>query len=138
MRNALPRRVGSERGSVLVSGLLLTLALLMVIGAGVDIGQAFIVRRDLVSLADEAALSGSQQLDLAAVHEGRLALDPARARDAALATLAGSRLTDAQATATTAAVSVRVERQFPTVLLRLVGLPNLEVAASATASPRAP
>jgi Flp pilus assembly protein TadG len=123
---------------VLVSGLLLTLALLMVIGAGVDIGQAFIVRRDLASLADEAALSGSQQLDLNAIHEGRLALDPDRARQAALAALAGSPLSGAQATASDGAVSVRIERRFPTVLLRLVGLPSLQVAASATAAPRAP
>lgn len=123
---------------MLVSGLLLTLALLMVIGAGVDIGQAFIVRRDLASLADEAALTGSQQLDLTAVHEDRLALDPDRAREAALAALAGSRLTEAQATATDGAVFVRVERRFPTVFLGLVGLPSLQVAASATASPRAP
>jgi Flp pilus assembly protein TadG len=138
MTNALGHRLRSERGSVLISGLLLTLALLMLIGAGVDIGHAFIVRRDLASLADEAALSASQQLDLAAVHEGRLALDAARAREAALATLAGSRLTGAATTATAGAVSVRVERRFPTVLLRLVGLPTLQVAASATASPRAP
>lgn len=138
MTKTYRQRLRSERGSVLISGLLLTLALLMVIGAGVDVGQAFIVRRDLTSLADEAALSGSQQLDLAAVHEGRLALDPDRAREAALTALAGSRITDAQATATAGAVSVRVERRFRTVLLRLVGLPKLEVAATATASPRAP
>ena len=138
MTTRLCRRAESERGSVLISGLLLTLALLMVIGAGVDIGQAFIVRRDLASLADEAALTGSQQLDLTAVHEGRLALDPVRAREAALATLAGSRLTQAEATASADAVAVRIERRFPTVLLRLVGLPHLQVAASATASPRIP
>jgi Flp pilus assembly protein TadG len=138
MTKAVRERVASEHGSVLISGLLLTLALLMVIGAGVDIGQAFIVRRDLASLADEAALSGSQQLDLAAVHEGRLALDPDRAREAALAALSGSRVSEAYATASADGVAVRVERRFPTVLLRLVGLPHLQVAASATASPRAP
>ncbi len=44
------------------------------IGAGVDIGHAFIVRRELVSLADDAALTGSQALDLQALHQGRLAL----------------------------------------------------------------
>src|SRR5262249_27058221 len=82
-------RVSDERGAVLVAGLLLSLALLMVIGAGVDIGHAFIVRRELVSLADDAALTGSQALDLQALHQGRLALDPEQARAAALQALAG-------------------------------------------------
>jgi uncharacterized membrane protein len=136
---AQPReRASSERGAVLVSGLLFTLALLMLIGAGADLGHAFIVRRELASLADRAALTGSQQLDLVAVHEGTLALDPDRARQAALDALTGEPLSNVDADATASAVSVRVERRFPTILLRLVGLPSLQVAASATASPRAP
>jgi Flp pilus assembly protein TadG len=128
----------AERGSVLVSGLLLSLALLMLIGAAVDIGHAFIVRRELTSLADDAALAASQQLDPTAIHQGALSLDPARAQQTALATLSGDQLSSLQATATPAAVSVRIERRFPTVLLRLVGIGSLDVVASATAAPRAP
>ena len=59
MNRALKTRLRDERGSVLISGMLLTLALLMVLGAAVDIGHAFIVRRDLSSLADGAAHEGS-------------------------------------------------------------------------------
>jgi Flp pilus assembly protein TadG len=132
------RTVRSERGSVLISGLLLTLALLMVLGAAVDIGHAFIVRRDLSSVADDAALAGAQQLDLQAVHEGRLALDPEQARAAALTALAADPSINAQADATPAVVRVHVTRKFPTVLLRLVGLVDLTVSAQASASPRAP
>jgi len=90
MSERLRTRFGDERGAVLVAGLLLSLALLIVIGAGVDIGHAFIVRRELVSLADDAALTGSQALDLQALHQGRLALDPEQARVAALQALAGA------------------------------------------------
>ena len=132
------RLLGDECGAVLVSGLLLALALLMVIGVAVDIGNAFIVRRELVAAADDAALSGSQALDLDALHQGRLALDPQAAQDAALATLAGDQGVQAQATATPSAGSVHLERRFPTVLLRLVGLDSLTVSAQATAAPRAP
>lgn len=128
----------SERGAVLVSGLLLSVALLMVIGCAVDIGHAFIVRRELVAAADGAALTGSQALDLSAVHEGRLALDPQAAEAAAFAALSTEPGIEAQATATPAAVSVRVERRFPTVLLRLVGVSSMTVAAQATAAPSAP
>ena len=134
------RRLGlaEERGAVLVSGLLLAIAVLMVIGAAVDIGHAFIVRRDLVAAADDAALTGSQAIDLDALHEGRLALDPQAAQEAALTTLATQPGIEALAGASPAAVSVHVTRSFPTVLLRLVGVTSLTVSAQATARPSAP
>ncbi len=136
--NSARRTLGAERGAVLVSGLLLSFALLMVIGIAVDVGHAFIVRRELVAAADDSALSGSQALDLDALHQGRLALDPQAAQSAALSALSGVQGVQAQATATSAAVSVRLQRSFPTVLLRIVGLTSLTVSARATAAPRAP
>ncbi len=138
MNPALQIRLRSERGSVLITGLLLTLALLMVLGAAVDIGHAFIVRRDLSSLADNAALAGAQQLDQQAIHQGQLALDPQQAQAAALTTVSDEPGIQAQANATPAQVSVKVTRRFPTILLRLVGLADLTVSAQANAAPRAP
>jgi len=131
-------RFGDERGAVLVAGLLLSLALMIVIGAGVDIGHAFIVRRELVSLADDAALTGSQALDLQALHQGRLALDPEQARAAALQALAGEPGLRGEAAANAADVHVEVQRRIPTILLRLVGVSTLTVRARATAEPREP
>lgn len=136
--NRAQQRMRDERGAVLVAGLLLTLAVLIVIGAAVDIGRAFIERRELVSLADGAVLSGSQTLDLEALHGGQLALDPSQAQATALALLRTEPGLLAQASASQTAVSVEVEREIPTVLLRLVGLPTLTVKAQATAEPRAP
>lgn len=74
------RGVREERGSVLITGLLLSIALIMVIGAAVDIGHAFIVRRELASIADDAALVGSQAIDQNALHNGTLQLNPSQAR----------------------------------------------------------
>jgi Flp pilus assembly protein TadG len=133
-----PRRMGDERGAVLVAGLLLSLAVLIVIGAVVDIGRAFIERRELVSLADDAALSGSQALDLEALHAGQLALDPSEAQASARAVLATEPELRVQTNASPAGVSIEVEREIPTVLLRLVGLSTLTVKAQATAEPRGP
>jgi Flp pilus assembly protein TadG len=127
-----------QRGSVLVTGLVLSIALLMIVGAVVDVGHAFIVRRELVSLADDAALSGSQALDQDALHAGSLQLDPARARSAALEAVGTQPGQSARANATDATVSVDVQRRFPTILLRLVGLDTLRVSARATAEPRRP
>jgi uncharacterized membrane protein len=134
----MTRRLREERGAVLVAGMLLCLAVLIVIGAAVDIGRAFIERRELVSLADEAALSGSQAIDLEAVHAGQLALDPGQAQTTAVAVLAGEPGLQARAAASPGSVSVEVSREIPTLLLRLVGLPTLTVKARATAEPRAP
>jgi hypothetical protein len=131
-------RLVGEGGAVLVSGLLLSIAVLMVIGVAVDVGHAFIVRRELVAAADDAALTGSQALDLDALHEGRLALDPQAAQEAALAALMAEPGLEPSAAASPAAVSVRVTRRFPTVLLRLVGVTSLTVSAQATAAPSAP
>ena len=138
MSRRVRNRVSDERGAVLVAGLLLSLALLMVIGAGVDIGHAFIVRRELVSLADDAALSGSQALDLQALHQGRLALDPEQARAAALRALAGEPGLRGRAAANSADVQVEIQRRVPTILLRLVGVSTLTVGAHASAAPREP
>ena len=132
------RSLRAESGAVLISGLLLTLALVMLLGAAVDIGNAFIVRRDLASAADDAALAGAQQLDLQALHNGLLALDPQQAQTAALATLGDQPNLTAQAQASPTVVQVRVSRRFPTILLRLVGVSDLTVSAEASAAPRAP
>jgi len=138
MTRRLLHRVGGERGSVLITGLLLSIMLMMIIGAAVDIGHAFIVRRELVSIADGAALTGSQALSQEALHAGTLQLEPGQARAAALGAIAPVSGESAQASATTGTVTVRVQRRFPTILLRLVGLDTLTVSANATAAPRKP
>jgi Flp pilus assembly protein TadG len=110
----------------------------MLLGAAVDIGHAFIVRRDLTAQADAAALAGSQALNLDALHQGQLALDPQQAQTAALQAITSSPELQASAVASTGAVTVRLQERTPTILLRLVGLSTLTVAAQATAAPRGP
>jgi Flp pilus assembly protein TadG len=136
--NTARSRLQSERGSVLIAGLLLSLALLMVIGAAVDIGHAFIVRRDLAAQADAAALAGSQALNLDALHQGQLALDPQQAQTTALQAITPAAQLQTTAVASTGGVTVRLQERIPTILLRLVGLTTLTVAAQATAAPETP
>jgi Flp pilus assembly protein TadG len=138
MRRALLHRLAGERGSALITGLFLTLALMIVIGAAMDIGHAFIVRRELTSIADDAALTGSQAINQNALHAGTFELNPEQARAAALATITRLPGESAQANATTGTVTVKVQRRFDTTLLRLVGLDTLTVSAQASAAPRRP
>lgn len=138
MTHPVRPRLRSERGSVLIGGLLLSIALVMVIGLGVDVGHAFLVRRQLTSIADDAALSGSQAIDLPELHAGHLELNPTEARTEALRTITASPSTTGQATATTGQVTVTVTRTVPTILLGIVGLHSLTISAHATAAPRQP
>jgi Flp pilus assembly protein TadG len=138
MTRTLRPRLLSERGSVLIGGLLLSIALVMVIGLGVDVGHAFLVRRQLTSIADDAALSASQAIDIPELHAGHLELDPGQAREEALRTITANPSTTGQATATTDQVTVTVTRTVPTILLGIVGLHTLTISAHATAAPRQP
>lgn len=131
-------RLRSEDGAVLVAGLLLTIAMMLVIGFAVDIGRAFIARRDLASVADQAALSGSQAIDLPALHAGRLVLDPGLARSDAMRVLRAQRGVGGSATAGARAVSVTVSRRVPTILLALAGVRAITLTAHATATPQQP
>lgn len=138
MTRRLQRRLGSEEGSVLITGLLLSVALLMVIGFAVDLGHAFLVKRQLASIADDAALSGSQAIDVPALHAGHLQLDPGQARLEALRTVDANPSVTGQANTTTSTVTVTVTRKVQTILLALVGLKTLTLTAHATAAPRGP
>jgi Flp pilus assembly protein TadG len=132
------RAIANERGSVAIAGMLLSFALALLVGAGVDFAHAFIVREELSAIADDAALAGAGRLDLTAWREGRLALDPQAAVRAVQAELAANPGVSGSVSAAPASVSVAVERSFPTFALRLVGISTLRVSAHAVASPETP
>lgn len=134
----LVRRLCAEQGSVAITGLLFALALIVMVGTGVDIGNAFIARRDLTAIADDAALMGSQQLDVQAWREGHLALDAQQAEQAAQAELAAAPNIFGAAQADPSSVTVQVRRRLPTMMLRLVGIADVTISATATAAPRQP
>jgi Flp pilus assembly protein TadG len=104
----------------------------------VDVGHAFLVRRQLTSIADDAALSASQAIDIPELHAGHLELNPTEARAEALRTITANPSTTGQASATTGQVTVTVTRTVPTILLGIVGLHSLTISAHATAAPRQP
>jgi Flp pilus assembly protein TadG len=138
LRTQRARCLAGEDGSVLITGLLLSLALLMVIGFAVDIGRAFLVKRQLTSIADDAALQGSQAINIPALHEGHLQLNPGQARAQALHTVYANPSVSGQASTSTAGVTVTVRRRVATVLLGLVGVRTLTITAHASAAPRGP
>lgn len=131
-------RASDEQGSILITGLLLSLALIMVIGFGVDIGHGFLVRRQLASIADDAALSGSQAIDVQSLHEGDLQLNSGQATSEAQRAIAANPSVTGNVTATANNVKVTVTRTVPTIFLGVVGLRTITISSTATAGPRAP
>lgn len=131
-------RLRSEQGAVLVAGLLLTVAMTLVIGFAVDLGRAFIARRDLANVADQAALTGSQAIDLQALHAGHVQLDPTLARTDAMRVIATERGLRGSASAGAQNIAVTVTRRVPTILLALAGVRTITVSAHATAAPQQP
>jgi len=135
VRHRLARRTGSaDRGHVTAFVILLVLAALLVAGLVLDGGLALSAKAEALDTAQEAARAGAQQLDLNLYRtQGIAQLDPAKAAAAAQAWLNSNGI-DGQATATTTTVTVTVTRTTRTQLLQLVGIRQLHVSASASAT----
>ena len=112
------------------------------VGLAVDGARLLTVRRDLYAVADSAALAGASAIDEHAYREsvGRdIRLDAQLAREAALRVVAASALpadTTVEVNVYATGVDVRIARDVPTVLLRVVGLAGERIGAHARAEPR--
>lgn len=85
---------GGDSGSGVILGIGLMAVCLLAFTVLVDASTAFLQRRELVSLADAAALAGAQGIDRAAYYQQGASpatrLDPAQVRSRVQAFLAGS------------------------------------------------
>ncbi|WP_433619095.1 hypothetical protein ACQP2P_11290 [Dactylosporangium sp. CA-139114] len=109
-------------------------ALLGVAGLVLDGGLALAAKVQALDVAQAAARAGAQQLDLMQYRTTNVAvLDSVRASAAARSWLAAAGV-DGDATATTTTVTVTVRRASNTQLLQLVGVDQLHVSATATAT----
>lgn len=135
----LPRHSG-ERGSVILLGLGILGVCLVAIAVVVDATSAFAQRRQLYSLADAAALSGVQSIDLASYYAtgagAGTRLDAAsvqqRVEESLAAAEAGAGVAGVRLDGVhTDGVSVRVDLSAP---LRLPFLPWLGAGAARASS----
>jgi hypothetical protein len=135
-RLSLVRRLGrgDDRGSVAPMAILGTLVVLILGGLVLDQGLAMADRVRLLDVAQGAARSGAQAVDLTVYRStGQVRLNPGLAAANARRFLAQAGVTGtATASATAVTVSVRGVRR--TELLHLVGVTGIPVAATATAT----
>jgi Flp pilus assembly protein TadG len=131
----LRHRTGDDdAGRVSAFATVIALALFAVAGLVLDAGLALSAKVQALDIAQAAARAGAQQLDLNLYRTSSQAqLDPHRATSAANAWLASAGA-EGDATATTTTVTVTVRRTTNTQLLQIVGVRQLHVSASATAT----
>ena len=126
---------GSEHGGGAVSGPVaaLLLVLLAVVGLGIDGVRAAqgIARADAV--AAEAARAAGQAIDVRALRRGAVALDPSSAVEAAQAYLVAAGVEGTVRTTGPTRVQVHVRISRPTVLLGLLGRPEIVSEGTADA-----
>ena len=135
LRERTGGRAGADAGQVTPFVVILTVALLAVAVLVLDGGLALSQKVRALDIAQAAARAGAQELDLYKYRTTNVAeLDPARAAAAARAWLASAKA-DGEATATTTTVTVTVRRATTAQLLQLVGVRELRVSATATATP---
>lgn len=129
------RRRSDDRGSLTPMTIFGGLVVLLLAGLVLDQGLAMADKVRVLDVAQAAARSGAQQVDLAVYRaSGQVRLNPAGAAAAANSFLDRAGVTGtATATATTVTVTVTTVRR--TQLLHLVGVTGIPVAATATAVP---
>lgn len=127
-------RTGGDSGQVTAFAVVFCVALLAVAGLVLDGGLALSAKVQALDTAQAAARQGAQQLDLVSYRSTGIArLDPTRAAEAARTWLASAGI-EGEATATTTTVTVTVRRTTGTQLLQLVGVHELHVSATASAT----
>ena len=124
------RSASGERGTVSAFIVVLVLACLMAAGLALDGGRIVAARVEVTDIAGNAARAAAQQVD--GLRSGEPQLDPARARAAAeqvLSAAGASGSVDVRGTS----VTVTATTNQPMLLLRLVGISQKRVSATASA-----
>ena len=113
---------------------------LAIVGLAADGGLVFSARRELQNVADSAARTGAQQIDVRAYRQSRgrtVVLDKLAARQVAAEHAAGRGSSrDVRIAVDPGRVQVDLSREAPTTFLRLVGIDTVRVTAAATAEVR--
>lgn len=125
----------TERGSVTVFTVIMTVTLIFVAGLVVDGGQVLNAKREAANVAESAARAGAQELDEDAVRGGEPArLDERKAIARAESYLAASGYTGA-ATISGNTVVVNVTARQQMLILGIGGLAGVTVHGTGSASP---
>jgi hypothetical protein len=122
-----------EDGSLTVFAVIVSVALFATMGLVVDAGRALAIRSAAVDEAELAARVGADQLSADALRQGQVEIDPSSAIQSA-----DSYLRSISQTGSTSVsgqtVTVSIDEQTPTVMLGIIGITQIVVHVSASAT----
>jgi len=123
----------SEEGSFTVFLAVLAVALFVLLGLVIDGGRAVAAQGAATGEAEQAARLGADQISITAIRSGVVSIDPAAATRVADAYLraVGS---PGVVTVVGQTVNVNVESSEPTVILGMIGLEQIGISATASAT----
>lgn len=129
-------RCAGEDGIISIVLVLMTGALLALAGLVWDGGRAITARQQAANLAEQAARSGADAMNIAAIRSAGIdQLDPARAAaDACRYVQVAAPDASCRATATPTDVTVVITTRTPTAVLGIVGISRLTTHGHATAT----
>ncbi|MHB8328486.1 MAG: TadE/TadG family type IV pilus assembly protein [Acidimicrobiales bacterium] len=123
----------SQQGSLTVFMAVLSMTLFVLVGLVLDGGRAIGARREAMDVAEQAARAGADQLSVDALRSGEFIVDPAAAVLAVASYLrASGEVGTAVVTGDT--VMVHVEARAPTTILGMIGIDEISVSATASAT----
>jgi Flp pilus assembly protein TadG len=123
----------AENGSFTVFVAVLALALFALVGLVVDGGRAVAAQSAAAGESEQAARLGADQISVEAIRSGTVAIDPESASRAAYAYL-HSVGTSGTVTISGQTVTVHIESSEPTVILGIIGVQQIGISASASAT----
>ncbi len=124
-----------ERGSVSVFAIIIAAVLILVAGLCIEGGRVLTARASMTDDAEQAARAGAQHLADSSVRSGGdIVLDTSEAQAAARGYLVQTdHANDSEVVVTPKTVTVTIEHNVPTSMLRLVGLDSVHVTATGQA-----
>jgi len=127
------RELVKEEGSFTVFVAVLALALFALCGLVIDGGRAVAAQSAAAGEAEQAARIGAGQISVDAIRSGTLAIDPRAATSTAESYLrtAGSA---GIVTVAGQTVTVHIESAEPTVILGIIGVKQIAISATASAT----
>ena len=136
LRHGKVGRGGARPGQVVLWVAIMLPLFLGIIGLAIDGGTLFAARRRAQNAADAAARAGAQQIDIDHYRAtGEIRIDQGGARYEARRYLAGHGEADASIDITGQQVTVAVRRDVPLSFLKLVGIGDVSIGATAVAEP---
>jgi Flp pilus assembly protein TadG len=138
-RHAVPQgdrgrpELSAEQGSFTVFVAVLTLALFSLVGLVIDGGRAVAAQNAAAGEAEQAARLGADQISLQAIRSGIVSIDPASATKAVNSYLQAVG-TDGAVTVVGQTVTVHIRSSEPTVILGIIGVEQIGISATASAT----